>query len=97
MADSEWGKCKDCKWFQPEPDARASNHTMGLCIEEDLQLERSPQLRVVDDEDAATAKTRAGVEPVDLRHRVAMTTVDEHQIEQWSIQRGQRVLRSGGT
>lgn len=37
MADSEWGKCKDCKWFQIEPDANAANNTMGLCIEEDLQ------------------------------------------------------------
>jgi 8-hydroxy-5-deazaflavin:NADPH oxidoreductase len=37
MADTEWGKCKDCKWFQIEPDAQAANNTMGLCIEEDLQ------------------------------------------------------------
>ena len=37
MADTEWGKCKDCKWFQIEPDAQATNNTMGLCIEEDLQ------------------------------------------------------------
>ena len=37
MAHSEWGKCKDCKWFQIEPGARASNNTMGLCIEEKLQ------------------------------------------------------------
>lgn len=33
---SEWGKCKDCKWFQIEPDADTSNNTMGLCIDEDL-------------------------------------------------------------
>jgi hypothetical protein len=37
MSHSEWGKCKDCKWFQIEPDAKVSNNTMGLCIEEDLQ------------------------------------------------------------
>jgi hypothetical protein len=37
MADSEWGLCKDCKWFQIEPGARAANNTMGLCIEEELQ------------------------------------------------------------
>ena len=37
MADSEWGKCKDCKWFQIEPGATAANNTMGLCIDEDLQ------------------------------------------------------------
>jgi hypothetical protein len=37
MAQSEWGKCKDCKWFQIEPDAHAGNNTMGLCIEEKLQ------------------------------------------------------------
>jgi hypothetical protein len=37
MADTEWGKCKDCKWFQIEPRVKAANNTMGLCIEEDLQ------------------------------------------------------------
>jgi hypothetical protein len=37
MAHTEWGKCKDCKWFQVEPGAKASNNTMGLCIEEELQ------------------------------------------------------------
>ena len=37
MANTEWGKCKDCKWFQIEPAAKAVNNTMGLCIEEDLQ------------------------------------------------------------
>ena len=40
MASSEWGKCKDCKWFQIEPGAHAANNTMGLCIEEDLQSYR---------------------------------------------------------
>lgn len=33
----EWGECKDCKWFQVEPDASVENTTMGLCIEESLQ------------------------------------------------------------
>jgi len=37
MAGSEWGKCKDCKWFQIEPSSKVANNTMGLCIEEDLQ------------------------------------------------------------
>jgi hypothetical protein len=37
MAKSEWGECKDCKWFQIEPGDKATNHTMGLCIDEDLQ------------------------------------------------------------
>jgi hypothetical protein len=33
----EWGLCKDCKWWQIEPDASVTNTTMGLCIEESLQ------------------------------------------------------------
>lgn len=37
MAHSEWGLCKDCKWFQIDPGKEAANNTMGLCIEEDLQ------------------------------------------------------------
>jgi hypothetical protein len=37
MADNQWGKCKDCKWFQIEPDAKVTNDTMGLCSEENLQ------------------------------------------------------------
>jgi hypothetical protein len=37
MASSEWGECKDCKWFQIEPGKEARNNTMGLCIEESLQ------------------------------------------------------------
>jgi hypothetical protein len=36
-SESEWGKCKDCKWFQIEPGEKAENNTMGLCIEEKLQ------------------------------------------------------------
>lgn len=32
----EWGLCKDCKWWQIEPDSRAENLTLGLCIDEDL-------------------------------------------------------------
>jgi hypothetical protein len=36
MADS-WGLCKDCKWWQIEPDASAENRTLGLCIDEKLQ------------------------------------------------------------
>lgn len=37
MSQHDWGKCKDCKWFQIEPSAQPSNNTMGLCIEEKLQ------------------------------------------------------------
>jgi hypothetical protein len=37
MAKSEWGECKDCKWWQIEPNATVANTTMGLCIEESLQ------------------------------------------------------------
>ena len=34
---SEWGLCKDCKWWQVEPQASLANTAMGLCIDEDLQ------------------------------------------------------------
>jgi hypothetical protein len=37
MAASDWGMCKDCQWWQIEPNATATNTTMGLCIEERLQ------------------------------------------------------------
>ncbi len=37
MAEKQWGECKDCKWWQIEPDAAVENLTMGLCIEEKLQ------------------------------------------------------------
>lgn len=37
MSDSEWGLCKDCKWWQLEPDAAVEAQTLGLCIDEDLQ------------------------------------------------------------
>ena len=37
MADSQWGLCKSCKWWQIEPKASTANTTMGLCIDEDLQ------------------------------------------------------------
>lgn len=32
-----WGYCKECKWWQIDPDATPGNTTMGLCIEEKLQ------------------------------------------------------------
>jgi len=35
--DSDWGLCKDCKWWQIEPDAPIEDRTCGLCIDEDLQ------------------------------------------------------------
>lgn len=37
MNDSEWGECKECKWFQIEPDAKPNDRTLGLCIEETVQ------------------------------------------------------------
>lgn len=37
MCKKEWGLCKDCKWWQLEPNASLENTTMGLCIEEKLQ------------------------------------------------------------
>lgn len=46
MAKSEWGLCKDCKWWQIEPHAHVTNVTLGLCIDEDLQ---EFQLRVSGD------------------------------------------------
>jgi hypothetical protein len=36
-SNNGWGLCKDCKWFQFEPDAKVADATMGLCIEEELQ------------------------------------------------------------
>jgi hypothetical protein len=32
-----WGVCKNCKWWQIEPDASVANTTTGLCIDEDMQ------------------------------------------------------------
>jgi hypothetical protein len=37
MAQSDWGKSKECQWFQIEPGADVGDRTMGLCIEEKLQ------------------------------------------------------------
>jgi hypothetical protein len=37
MANSEWGLCKDCKWWQIEPDTNIANTTAGLCIDDKLQ------------------------------------------------------------
>ena len=37
MAESNWGLCKDCEWWQIEPDADVTDTTMGLCREDDLQ------------------------------------------------------------
>jgi hypothetical protein len=38
--DSEWGLCKDCKWWQVEPKVSLANRVMGLCFDEDLQAFR---------------------------------------------------------
>jgi hypothetical protein len=40
VAKNPWGLCKDCKWWQIEPDAAVENLTLGLCIEEKLQAFR---------------------------------------------------------
>jgi hypothetical protein len=40
MNASAWGLCKNCKWLQIEPGASPENLTLGLCIEERLQLFR---------------------------------------------------------
>jgi len=32
-----WGLCKECKWWQIEPNASIDDNTMGLCIDESLQ------------------------------------------------------------
>lgn len=40
MADrhEDWGLCKDCKWWQIEPDAdMITDETLGLCIERELK------------------------------------------------------------
>jgi hypothetical protein len=37
MAASDWGLCKDCQWWQIDPEAHHTNTTMGLCTEEALQ------------------------------------------------------------
>jgi hypothetical protein len=37
MGKSTWGLCLECKWWQLEPRARTSKHTLGLCIDEKLQ------------------------------------------------------------
>lgn len=37
MPKSSWGLCTDCKWWQLEPRAKRTDHTLGLCIDEELQ------------------------------------------------------------
>jgi hypothetical protein len=34
---NSWGYCKDCKWWQIEPDASVGNLSLGLCIDEKLE------------------------------------------------------------
>ena len=31
-----WGLCRECKWWQLEPGAKASPTTVGLCIDDKL-------------------------------------------------------------
>jgi hypothetical protein len=37
MGMSDWGLCKDCQWWQIDPNVGVAHTTMGLCIEEHLQ------------------------------------------------------------
>jgi len=37
MTEKRWGECKNCEWWQIEPEAAIDNQTMGLCIDENLQ------------------------------------------------------------
>ena len=37
MAKEQWGLCKDCKWWQIEPNDTVSDQTIGYCIDEELQ------------------------------------------------------------
>jgi hypothetical protein len=37
MGASNWGMCKECQWWQIDPEAKMANTTMGLCIEDALQ------------------------------------------------------------
>jgi hypothetical protein len=46
MANQKWGLCRDCQWWQIEPNAAVEDSTLGLCIDEDLQ---EFQLRVSGD------------------------------------------------
>jgi len=39
-AESEWGLCKDCHWWQIEPGATNTDTTLGLCTEEAVQAFR---------------------------------------------------------
>jgi hypothetical protein len=46
MTESDWGLCKDCKWWQIEPNAVVADRTLGMCIDESLV---TYQLRVSGD------------------------------------------------
>ncbi len=37
MMSENWGLCKDCKWWQIEPEEGVQTSTTGECIENDLQ------------------------------------------------------------
>ena len=37
MAASDWGLCKECRWWQIDPGATTVDNTMGLCTEEAIQ------------------------------------------------------------
>lgn len=36
MDAKEWGQCRDCRWWQIEPESEIENLTMGMCIDEKL-------------------------------------------------------------
>jgi hypothetical protein len=37
MTTGQWGLCKDCEWWQTEPEVKLTDTIMGLCTEEELQ------------------------------------------------------------
>ena len=55
--NSDWGLCKDCKWWQLEPAARTNGIALGQCIEEKLQ----PFVLRVSGNSAVTASPGAAI------------------------------------
>ena len=55
MDKPKWGLCRNCEWWQIEPEAKITNETLGLCIDEELQAFK---LRVIDPGCAASGSVR---------------------------------------
>ncbi len=36
MSSEQWGLCKECKWWQIEPEGHVADQTIGMCIDEEL-------------------------------------------------------------